>query len=114
MRRIFPIVAAAVLAIMFSHTAAADDLYGTLKKIKDSGRIVIGRSENSVPFSFTDAAGNPTGFSIDLCNRIVEAVKTELKLEKLEVRYVTIMGTTLIPLVVNGTVDMGCSTTTNN
>ena len=114
MRRILSIVAAAVLAVMFGHAASADDLYGTLKKIKDSGRIVIGRSENSVPFSYTDAAGNPTGFSIDLCNRIVDAVEAELKMEKLEVRYVTIMGTTLIPLLVNGTIDMACSTTSNN
>src|ERR1700693_1935562 len=109
MRRIFLIAAAAALALMFSHAAFVDDLYGTVKKSKDSGSIVIGRSENSVPFSYTDAAGNPTGFSIDLCNRIVDAVKAELKLEKLEVRYVTIMGTTLIPLLVNGTIDMACS-----
>src|SRR5258707_15780629 len=108
---IMRVAAAAVLAITFGHAASADDLYGTLKKIKDSGRITIGRSESSVPFSYTDEAGNPTGFSIDLCTRIADAVKTELKMDKLEVRYVTITGTTLIPLVVNGTVDMGCSTT---
>ena len=106
MRKIMRLAVAAMLAMAFGHAAAADDLYGTLKKIKDSGRIVIGRSENSVPFSYTDANGNPTGFSIDLCSRIVEAVKTELKMEKLDVRYVTIMGTTLIPLLVNGTIDM--------
>ncbi len=93
--------------------ASADELYGTLKKIKESGTITIGRSENSVPFSYTDSAGNPTGFSIELCSHIVDAVKQELKLDKLQVRYVTIMGTTLIPLVVNGTIDMACSTTTH-
>jgi len=114
MHKIMRLAAAAMLAMAFGHGAAADDLYGTLKKIKDSGRIVIGRSENSPPFSYTDANGNPTGFSIDLCSRIVEAVKAELKMDKLEVRYVTIMGTTLIPLLVNGTIDMACSTTTNN
>jgi glutamate/aspartate transport system substrate-binding protein len=108
------LLAVLTLAIGFGHAVAADELYGTLKKIKESGRIVIGRSENSVPFSYTDADGKPTGFSIDLCNRIVEAVKKELSMDQLEVRYVTIMGTTLIPLLVNGTIDMACSTTTNN
>ena len=114
MRRIIGLLAALTLALGLGHAAAADELYGTLKKIKESGRIVIGRSENSVPFSYTDAEGKPTGFSIDLCMRIVEAVKKELNMDKLEVRYVTIMGTTLIPLLVNGTTDMSCSTTTNN
>ncbi|WP_264715698.1 amino acid ABC transporter substrate-binding protein [Limobrevibacterium gyesilva] len=108
------LAAAALFAALSGQVAAADELYGTLKKIKDSGRIVIGRSENSIPFSFTDASGKPVGYSIDLCSRIVEAVKAELKMDKLEVQYVTIMGTTLIPLLVNGTVDMSCSTTTNN
>src|ERR1035438_1845020 len=93
MRRIFLSTLATLLAMAFVHTAAAQDFYGTLKKIKDSGRITIGRSENSVPFSYTDAAGKPTGFSIDLCTRIVEAVKTELKMEKLDVRYAPSMGT---------------------
>ncbi len=114
MLKMLKLAIVAALAAGFGHAAAADDLYGTLKKIKDSGRIVIGRSESSVPFSYTDAAGNPTGFSIDLCSRIVEAVKTELKMDTLDVRYVTVTGTTLIPLVVNGTIDMACSTTTDN
>jgi glutamate/aspartate transport system substrate-binding protein len=98
---------------LWGHAASADELYGTLKKIKDSGTITIGRSENSVPFSYADNAGNPTGYSIELCSHIVDAVKQELKLDKLQVRYVTIMGTTLIPLLVNGTIDMACSTTTH-
>lgn len=111
-----PLIAAGLamaLAATAAGTAQADELYGTLKKIKDSGVIVIGRSENAAPFSYTDAAGQPTGFSIELCNHIVDAVKQELKLDKLEVRYVPIIGTTLIPLLANGTTDMSCSTTTH-
>src|SRR3954452_54184 len=101
------------LALMATQ-AHAEDLYGTLKKIKDSGRMVIGRSENSIPFSFVDSSGKPVGYSIDICTRIAEAVRQELKMDKLDVQYVTIMGTTLIPLMVNGTIDIGCSTTTHN
>ena len=105
----------AVIALAFMATQAhAEDLYGTLKKIKDSGRMVIGRSENSIPFSFVDSAGKPVGYSIDICNRIADTVRQELKLDKLDVQYVTIMGTTLIPLLLNGTIDIGCSTTTHN
>jgi glutamate/aspartate transport system substrate-binding protein len=104
---------ASALILAVTGTARADELYGTLKKIKDRGVIVIGRSENSVPFSYTDEAGQPTGFSIELCNHIVDEVKQELKIDKLEVRYVPITGTTLIPLLVNGTTDMSCSTTTH-
>jgi glutamate/aspartate transport system substrate-binding protein len=103
---------AAILALAFGHVASADELYGTLKKIKESGTIVIGRSEQSVPFSYLDDKGEPIGYSIDLCKHIVDAVKDELKLDKLEVKYVTVMGTTLIPLIINGTVDMACTTTT--
>lgn len=105
----------AVLALGTAAQAAhAQELYGTLKKIKESGRLVIGRSENSIPFSYTGPEGTPVGYSIDICARIAEGVRQELKLDKLDVRYVTIMGTTLIPLLVNGTIDMGCSTTTHN
>src|SRR3954447_11434571 len=105
---------AAALFAFAAASAQAQDLYGTLKKIKDSGRMVIGRSENSIPFSYIDPSGKPIGYSIDICGRIAEGVRQELKLDKLDVQYVTIMGTTLIPLLVNGTIDIGCSTTTHN
>src|SRR3954464_6664213 len=105
----------AVIALALMATQAhAEDLYGTLKKIKDSGRMVIGRSENSVPFSFVDSSGKPIGYSIDICGKIAEGVRQELKMDKLDVQYVTTMGTTLIPLLVNGTIDIGCSPTTHN
>jgi glutamate/aspartate transport system substrate-binding protein len=111
MKRILVLLAALAFA---AHAAQAEDFYGTLKKIKESGRIVIGRSESSIPFTYTGPDGNPIGYSIDICGRIAEGVRQELKMDKLEIRYVTIMGTTLIPLLVNGTIDIGCSTTTHN
>ncbi len=107
------LILAALALLAAIAPASAQDLTGTLKKIKESGVITIGRSENSVPFSYVDQSGNPIGYSIDLCQHIAEGVKQELKLDKLTVRYVTVMGTTLIPLLVNGTIDMACSTTTH-
>ena len=113
MRYLNWVAAAVTVALALTQHADAQELTGTLKKIKDRGVIVIGRSENAVPFSFTDASGGPTGFSIELCNHIVDGIRAQLGMDKLEVRYVTIVGTTLIPLLVNGTTDMSCSTTTH-
>src|SRR5690349_575227 len=89
----------AALAITTPQSAVADEFTGTLKKIKETGTITIGRSEQSVPFSYLDDKGEPIGYSIDLCLRIVDAIKAELKMDKIEVKYVTVMGTTLIPLM---------------
>ena len=114
MQRGFIVVVAALLAIAFAHPAAADELYGTLKKIKDSGTISIGHNDDSPPFSSVGQDGKPQGYSIDLCMRIVEGVKEELKVDKLQVKYVALTATTRIPLLINGTIDMVCATTTNN
>jgi glutamate/aspartate transport system substrate-binding protein len=89
----------------------ADDLTGTLKKIKDSGAITIGNRESSVPFSYLDEHGTPTGYSVDLCNRVVEEVKKTLSLPTLKVQYMTVAPAARIPLLSNGTIDLECSTT---
>jgi glutamate/aspartate transport system substrate-binding protein len=104
---------AAVAALALAHTASADELYGTLKKIKESGTITIGHNADSPPFSFIGADGKAEGYSIDLCMKIVEAVKAELKMDKLEVKFLPVIGTTRIPLLLNGTTDINCATTTN-
>lgn len=92
-------------------TALAEDLTGTLKKIKDSGTITIGNRESSVPFSYLDEHGTPVGYSIDLCKHIVDEVKATLKLPNLTVRYMTVSPAARIPLLANGTIDLECSTT---
>jgi glutamate/aspartate transport system substrate-binding protein len=91
--------------------ALADDLTGTLKKIKDSGAITIGNRESSVPFSYLDEHGTPIGYSVDLCNRVVEEVKKTLSLPDLKVQYITVAPAARIPLLSNGTIDLECSTT---
>ena len=87
---------------------------GTLKKIKDSGSITIGHRDASVPFSYYDDKQQPVGYAVDLCLKVAEAVKTELKLPKLEVKYQLVTSANRIPLVANGTVDIECGSTTNN
>ena len=107
------ILAAAALALLLSSPAAAQDLQGTLKKIKDSGAIAIGYREQSVPFSFRGNDGKPAGYSIDLCSRIVTGVQQQLKLAKLDVKWVPVTPETRIAAVVNGTIDLECGSTTN-
>ena len=86
---------------------------GTLKKIKDSGVITIGNRESSFGFSYNDGSGAPVGYSIDICVKIVDAIKTELKLPKIEIKYQAVTSQNRIPLVSNGTVDIECGSTTN-
>lgn len=94
-------------------SASAQELTGTLKKISDSGEIVVGHRESSVPFSYLDTNQQPIGYSIDLCMKIVDAVSAELGKE-ISVRFVPVNPSTRIPLMANGTIDIECGSTTNN
>src|SRR5919201_5992938 len=100
----------AFLAVAFP--AAAQE--GTLKKIKDSGTITIGHRDASIPFSYYDDKQHPVGYAMDLCMRIADAVKNELKLPKLDVKYQLVTSANRIPLMANGTIDLECGSTTNN
>jgi glutamate/aspartate transport system substrate-binding protein len=103
----------AVLAVvsLAGPMALAEDLTGTLKKIKDSGAVTIGNRESSVPFSYLDENGKPIGYSVELCNRIADEVKKTLHMPNLVVRYMTVAPAARIPLLTNGTIDLECSTT---
>ncbi len=107
------ILVAAVFALLLPGLAPAQELQGTLKKIKDSGTISIGYREQSVPFSFRGNDGKPSGYSIDLCQRIATGIQQQLKLAKLDVKWVPVTPETRIASVVNGTVDLECGSTTN-
>src|SRR3984957_1510200 len=108
-------VALTFAALLSNHAAAdAQELTGTLAKVKELGYINIGHREASVPFSYLDDNRQPVGFAIDICAKIVDAVKRELKLDKLEVRYQLVTASARIPLLANGTIDLECGNTTNN
>jgi glutamate/aspartate transport system substrate-binding protein len=94
--------------------AQAQELTGTLKKIKETGSITLGFRESSLPFSYLDDKQQPIGYAMDICAKIVDAVKAELKLEKLEVKLAPVTSSTRIPLMANGTIDLECASTTNN
>ena len=92
----------------------AEELTGTLKTIKESGAITLGYRDSSIPFSYLDDNQKPVGFAMDICYKIVDAVKKELKLDKLEVKLNPVTSSTRIPLLANGTIDLECGSTTNN
>jgi glutamate/aspartate transport system substrate-binding protein len=101
-------------AVSLAAPAVADELTGTLAKIKDSGAITLGFRESSLPFSYYDDNQKVIGYAMDLCYGIVDAVKAELKMDKLEVNLNPVTSATRIPLIANGTVDLECGSTTNN
>jgi len=100
------------LFALASFGAAAQD--GTLKKIKDSGAITIGHRDASVPLSYYDDKQQPIGYAMDLCAKIVDAVKAELKMPAIKVNYQLVTSANRIPLMANGTIDLECGSTTNN
>jgi glutamate/aspartate transport system substrate-binding protein len=111
---LFRFASAAALLCMLAAPASAQELYGTLKKVRDTKVFTIGHREASFPFAFYDDQKKPTGFAVELCTRIGEAVKQELKMPEIEIRYLPINAQTRIPLLTNGTIDIECGSTTNN
>lgn len=113
MKSAIGIIAAACLLVSAEAPAAAQDLEGTLKKIKETGIVTIGYRETSLPLSYLDDKLMPVGFSIELCKHVVDAVKAKLGMPDLTVKYNPVTSATRIPLVANGTVDIECGSTAN-
>jgi glutamate/aspartate transport system substrate-binding protein len=112
--KLLPKAGLVLVAAAFSLTAQAQELTGTLKKIKDSGTVTIGNRESSIPFSYLDDKQQPVGYSMDLCNKVVDAIKAELKMPSLKVAYNPVTSQNRITLMQNGTIDMECGSTTNS
>jgi len=103
-------VAVALAAVGSAHAQAND----SLAKIKAAGKVVIGTRDSSAPLAYTTGDGKYTGYHVEICNRIVDAIKAELKVPALATEYTLVTSQNRIPLVVNGTVDLECGSTTNN
>jgi glutamate/aspartate transport system substrate-binding protein len=94
--------------------AGAQELAGTLKKVKETGTFTIGYRESSIPFSYLDDKQQPIGYAMDLCIRVVDAVKADLKLPGMKLNLQPVTSSNRIPLLQNGTIDMECGSTTNS
>ncbi|HXW27000.1 MAG TPA: amino acid ABC transporter substrate-binding protein [Xanthobacteraceae bacterium] len=108
------LMAAAIAAGSLADAASAQELAGTLQKIKAAGTIAIGHRESSIPFSYYGKNEKVVGYTIDLCYRIADAVKAKLGLDRLGVKLVPLTAANRIPLMLNGTTDLECGSTSNN
>jgi glutamate/aspartate transport system substrate-binding protein len=105
------ILVATLLAAAFAVQAQTTD---TLKKIKDTGTVVMGVRGSSGALSYTLGEGKYVGFHVELCQRALEDIRKQLGLAKLDIKYQEVTSANRIPLVQNGTVDIECGSTTNN
>jgi glutamate/aspartate transport system substrate-binding protein len=101
-------------ASLAQDSVGVERLTGTLKKIKDTETVTLGFRDASVPFSYLNSSRRPIGYTIDLCLALVDAIKEELGLANIDVRYLPVNPQTRIPLVVDGSVDLECGQTTKN
>ncbi|MBD8604556.1 transporter substrate-binding domain-containing protein [Pseudomonas sp. CFBP 8771] len=105
---------ALVVAVCLGASAAqAEELTGTLKKIKEVGTVTLGYRDASLPFSYLNDAQQPIGYSIELCKKIVDQIKVKVGEPNLKTEYVSVVAATRTPLLINGTIDMECGVTTN-
>ena len=91
-----------------------EQAFGTLKAIKDTGVVKIGYRDASIPFSYLDDKQQPIGYGIDICLKVVDAIKTELKMPNLKVEFVPVTPETRIPILTGGNIDLECGSTTNS
>jgi glutamate/aspartate transport system substrate-binding protein len=110
MKKKIAAIAVGLVALSVSGVASAD----TLAKVKQSGVFTIGHRDASIPLSYYDDKQQPIGYSMDLCLKVADAVKKELNLPKMEIKYQLVTSANRIPLLANGTVDIECGSTTNN
>jgi glutamate/aspartate transport system substrate-binding protein len=109
------LVAAALIAPLLALPGArAQELTGTLKKIKDTRTVTLGYRESSIPFSYVNRPGDPIGYSIDLCNAVVEEVLSELAGVEIAVKYKKVTSDNRIAAVRAGDIDLECGSTTAN
>ncbi|SEA89449.1 transporter substrate-binding domain-containing protein [Variovorax sp. YR216] len=106
-------LSALMTAVLLAAAATGAQAADTLAKIAESGKITLAYRESSVPFSYLDG-GKPIGFSVELSNAVVDAVKKKLNKPNLEVALMPVTSANRIPLIQNGTVDLECGSTTNN
>jgi glutamate/aspartate transport system substrate-binding protein len=108
------LAAALALAGVAAIQPAVAQEAGTLKKVAETKTLVVGFRESSVPFSYLDGNQKPIGYSMDLCAKVVDAVKAKMKMPDLKVDYQPVTSANRIPLLQNGTIDMECGSTTNS
>ena len=108
-RRFALALATALTVSVLAPPAGAADPGGTLTRIRDTGKATFGYQPDAAPFSSKDASGNAAGYAVDLCKRIADALKAELKLGTLAVDWVPVAAQDRLATVRDGKVDLSCS-----
>ena len=108
------LVSAALIATAFAAAPALAQESATLKKAKDTGTLTLGHREASIPFSYYNDQQQVIGYSQELMMKVVEGVKENLKLAKLDTKMMPVTSANRITLIQNGTIDIECGSTTNN
>jgi glutamate/aspartate transport system substrate-binding protein len=85
----------------------------TLQKIRSTGVITLAHRESSIPFSYLDANKRPVGYALELCERVVEAIRRELRMPNLRTEYLMVTAAQRIPSLLEGKADLECGNTTN-
>ena len=85
----------------------------TVDKLRQTNTIILGVRESSIPFSYYDDHQTTVGYSQDLSDKIVAALRTKLGLPTLKVKTIPITSQNRIPLLVNGTIDLDCGSTSH-
>ena len=108
------LASAVIITAALNTTPALAQESTTLKKIKDTGSITLGHRESSIPFSYYDDKQQVIGYSHELMLKVVDDIKANLKLGKLDTKLMPVTSANRITLIQNGTVDIECGSTTNN
>ncbi|MGE0329773.1 MAG: amino acid ABC transporter substrate-binding protein [Ramlibacter sp.] len=102
------------LGLAATATQASNPATDELSRIRDAREIVLAHRDASIPFSYLDERRQPIGYSMDLCMKLVDAVRRELKLPTLAVRHLAVTSATRIPAIAEGRASLECGSTTNN
>ena len=97
-----------LVALLPQSAEAATGPAGTLDRVKQSGKLMLGYRTDAQPFSYRDASGNAAGYSVALCQKIAEQVKAELKLSNLTVEWLAVTTEDRFPTLQAGKVDLLC------
>jgi len=109
--RLYALAGTLLAGFAFADAAGAQD---TLQKIRDTGVVKIGHRDASIPLSYLDDRQRPVGYAIDICMKVVDAIKKEVKMPNLKVEFVPVTSQTRIPILTGGNIDIECGSTTNS
>ncbi|QDL53337.1 amino acid ABC transporter substrate-binding protein [Rhodoferax aquaticus] len=110
----FSLLRGFLLAPMVIAAASSSFAGATLDRIKQTGVINIGFRESGLPFSYKNSeTGAPLGYGIEVCAALADAIKQEIRLKAVELKYVPVAGAARIAAVAEGKIDLECANTTN-